>query len=295
MNKWYLILFFCCHIFAQGPVKVLINPGHGGKDHGTLASSKKYDDEKDLNLKIALQVKAYLNEYAPNIEVHMTRSTDVFHSLNEIVAIANKINPDFFISIHINSNEKPDVKGVAIHVHNPKFKTSVNLAQVIEADLKNRARRPSRGVKNKFDRHHNLQILQQTKMPAVLVECGFITNKSEEIYLNSEYGQTILASSIYRGIKNFAKKEFPVKYAYQPKVQEKYAIQLLSAKNEQNLKSYPFNKFDKDVYHKYYERSSYKYVYYCGDFDNKEEASKYLNWVRDNTTFKDAFITKINS
>lgn len=294
--KVVVVLFcFLNIIFAQNPIKVLINPGHGGKDHGALASSSKYQDEKDLNLAIALQVEKYLKEYAPTIQVVLTRRTDVFHSLDEIVAISNKEQPDLFVSIHINSNENQNVKGVSIHVHNPDFKTSLNFASTIEADLRTRAKRPSRGVKTKHDRHHNLQILQQTKMPAVLIECGFITNKGEERYLNSNYGQTILASSIYRGIKKFVKKEYPTRFLEQSKPEVKYHIQLLSAKNKQNLKEYPFNKIKKEIYHKELNSSVYKFVYFCGYFNSTKEANSYLEWIKKNTSFKDAFVTKVQT
>ena len=76
-------------------------------------------------------------------------------------------------------------------------------------EFESRARRKSRGIKTTTDRHHNLQVLYETNMPSVLVECGFLSNKSEENYLNSSYGQEILASAIFRAILSMIYFEYP--------------------------------------------------------------------------------------
>lgn len=86
------------------PIKTLIiDAGHGGKDGGTTHFGLK---EKDINLKIALEVKRLMNENMPDVKVVLTRSTDVFVELKERGKIALKNKGDFFISIHCNSVPK---------------------------------------------------------------------------------------------------------------------------------------------------------------------------------------------
>ena len=76
--------------------------------------------------------------------------------------------------------------------------TSQQIAVMIEDQFKNRAQRKSRGVKQA-----GFQVLYQASMPAVLVEVGFITNPSEQRFLTSDYGQSIIASAMYRAIRDY--------------------------------------------------------------------------------------------
>ena len=76
---------------------VVIDPGHGGKDTGALGAISK---EKDLNLTVALLTGDYIKKNLPDVKVIYTRERDVFVTLNERAAIANRNNADVFISIH---------------------------------------------------------------------------------------------------------------------------------------------------------------------------------------------------
>ena len=76
--------------------------------------------------------------------------------------------------------------------------TSQQIAVMIAEQFKDRARRKSRGVKQA-----GFQVLYQASMPAVLVEVGFITNPSEQRFLTSDYGQSIIASAIYRAVRDY--------------------------------------------------------------------------------------------
>src|SRR5690606_25598100 len=115
-------------------------------------------------------------------------TTDTYPSLGERVAIANKHQADYFISIHCNGNERTAVRGTETHVHSFDFKKSVALATQIEKQFSSRAGRHSRGVKDGKDRAHSIQVLKYTQMTSVLVECGFLTNTSEANYLNTTDG-----------------------------------------------------------------------------------------------------------
>ena len=81
---------------------VVIDPGHGGKDTGAIGAISK---EKDLNLTVALLVGDYIKKNLPDVKVVYTRERDVFVTLNERAAIANRNNADVFISIHCNSTD----------------------------------------------------------------------------------------------------------------------------------------------------------------------------------------------
>lgn len=103
------LFFFLPLMAAQKPYTLVIDAGHGGKDPGAVG---KFSKEKDLNLKLALEVGKLINEQYPDVKVIYTRSTDVFIPLQERANIANKNNADLFLSIHTNSSESKDPKGV---------------------------------------------------------------------------------------------------------------------------------------------------------------------------------------
>ena len=191
-------------IQAQKKAVVMIDPGHGGRDPGNLKNHKKHLDEKDLNLKIALKVGNYIETLLTGVEVIYTRTKDVYLSPQERAELANEKNADYFISIHCNSNPDKKIKGTEIHVHTDRCKESVKLAKKIDGEFVKRAKLVSRGIKNFKDRNNsNILVIRDTEMPAVLVECGFMSNRIEEKNLNSDYGQSIIASAIYRAIRNY--------------------------------------------------------------------------------------------
>ena len=104
-----LALLFCLPMMAEKQYTVVLDPGHGGQDPGAVG---KFSYEKDLNLKLALKVGELLGEQYPEIKVVYTRSTDVFVPLQTRADIANKNNADLFISIHANSSDKKEPRGV---------------------------------------------------------------------------------------------------------------------------------------------------------------------------------------
>ena len=110
--------------FGQGPAskakfKVVIDPGHGGRHPGT---SGKYTKEKDLALKVALKVGAYLEKYVSDIEVIYTRKKDVYVDLKERAILANNAEADLFVSIHANAMPKGSehVRGTETYVMGTK-------------------------------------------------------------------------------------------------------------------------------------------------------------------------------
>ncbi len=93
--------------------KVVIDAGHGGKDPGAIG---KKSQEKDIALKVALKLGAYIKQYIPDVEVIYTRKTDVFIELDKRSAVANEIDADLFISIHVNASEKKSIIGTSTFV-----------------------------------------------------------------------------------------------------------------------------------------------------------------------------------
>lgn len=183
---------------------VVIDAGHGGYDVGNECSNlEKFKQEKDLVLPVALQLGGYLEHLLENVKVIYTRESDVFVSLEKRAEIANDSSADLFISIHANHNPSTSIYGSQVHIHDGGIKFSKVFAKKLMYQLEERAKRKVLKLQTTDSRGHNLYVLQHTKMPAALVELGFMSNTKEEVYLNSEYGQTILASAIFRAVREY--------------------------------------------------------------------------------------------
>jgi N-acetylmuramoyl-L-alanine amidase len=175
---------------------VVIDPGHGGSDPGTTSFTNKY--EKQFNLALALKVQAILLQ-EPEIEVVMTRETDVYPTRPERVKLANDLNADVFVSIHGNSvPSSPQVTGTETFYY--QRANSKELANIVHKHLIKAMGLKDRGVKN-----GSLEVIRETTMPAVLLEVGFLSNKSDEEAMMSESVQTKAAQAIVDGIKEYLK------------------------------------------------------------------------------------------
>lgn len=292
-----LSILSCSILFAnQKTVTILIDPGHGGKDPGHLPLKDTLMQEKDIALEIALKIGGYLTYNLSNVKVLYTRKTDVYPTLDERVNMANDNKVNYMLSIHVNGSPNPAVYGTETHIHNYNAKSSYKWAALIEKQFKSRAGRKSRGVKTAADIGHSLQILKHTKMPTVLVECGFITNTSEGNYLNSVYGQEIIASAVFRATREFIKSKHPnidfnpPQDATAQPDQPHYKVQIMASIDEIATDIKEFTKLGYDVERVLVESSSmYKYKYYVGPFTTKKEAKKAQKSVQSNG-YKDAFI-----
>jgi N-acetylmuramoyl-L-alanine amidase len=306
----FCISFFSLPVFCQkSKIIVVIDPGHGGADPGHLSSNKSLMAEKELNLIIAKKFGAYIEESLQNVKIIYTRTDDSFPSLNDRVEKANNIKADYFISIHCNANDCKEVHGTESHVHTMKSTKSVSLANEFEKEFTKKAGRHSRGVKDSDDREHSLKVLKYTNMSSVLVECGFLTNENEAKYLNSNNGQDVIASSIFRAFKTVIVKEHPsINFIKPVKVDpnqnavatnnaaqgvETFAIQIMSSKSPTDTEAQEFKKIGIPVTRNELTTSSvFKYRYTVGAYASKDEAKKDLEKVQ-LSGFKDAYI--INS
>lgn len=220
---------------------VVIDPGHGGHDTGAIGHNNIL--EKKLVLQIAKKVGGYINEYLPDVKVVYTRDDDSFIELEERGRIANRHEGDLFVSIHCNSNHSQQAYGSEVYflglersqtalevmkrenkvvradsnveqkqlsqeelliyelANSGYISTSERIAGMLENQFSERAQRRSRGVKQA-----RFVVLYHASMPAVLVETGFISNPNEAQYLSSEYGQNIMASAIFRAIRDYKER-----------------------------------------------------------------------------------------
>lgn len=309
MKLLFLLIFstlcVASPIVAQNKtITLVIDPGHGGLDPGYLPNNTSLMSEKQLNLKISKYLGEYVEKYLQNVKVVYTRTADRHVSLDDRVTIANNANAEYFISIHCNANGRKGVRGTETHVHSKSLKEPFRLAKSIEQQFSKRAGRKSRGVKDKRDLHHSLQVLKYTNMTSVLVECGFMTNDAEASFLNTTYGQEIIASAIFRAFRGTIESKYPdINFRKSTSTAssndatasssstKKFSIQIASSKSPIDPKKDPqMRKLKLDVVRKELNTSSsYKYIYLAGSFDTKDAAKQALDGVKA-SGFGDAII-----
>lgn len=146
---------------------VVVDAGHGGKDNGAF---RKYGGaEKNATLDVATRLAKKLRE--SQFDIVMTRSSDVFVPLDERAAISNSQKNAIFVSVHFNDSRRRGIHGFETYYHSP---ASRELAYRIQQHLVTLRGASDRGVKTA-----NFRVLRKALYPAVLVECGFLSNRSE--------------------------------------------------------------------------------------------------------------------
>lgn len=174
-------------------MKICIDPGHGGRDSGAVSGKVK---EKDVNLAIAQKLLLLL--YNKGHDIIMTRSNDIAVSLYERANKANNFNADIFVSIHNNAVSDEGVQGTET-LFCPGSRQGERLARLVQDELVKRLKRPDRGIKSRSD----LVVLRYTTMPAILVECAFLTNPVERKLLQDNGFQHLAAEGIAEGIDRY--------------------------------------------------------------------------------------------
>lgn len=178
---------------------IVVDAGHGGQDSGARSPDKK-TREKDLTLKIATKLASALA--LEGATVIMTRKSDVLIPLKERSEIANRNDADFFISCHINSNERTNSSSGTITFYHANEGPSILLAESIQAELKKGAKLPSMGVWSDYKIYDTgFAVLRYAKMPAVLLELGFINNRNDRARMTAESFPADVARSVIRGLK----------------------------------------------------------------------------------------------
>lgn len=146
---------------------VVVDAGHGGKDSGV--SRRHGPQEKVVALDVALRVDRKLRE--SQLKTVLTRSNDVFVPLDNRVALGNRQPNSIFVSIHFNDSRRRGVEGVETYYHSPY---AFNLATAIERNLSTLPGTVTRGVYPA-----RFRVLRNARYPSVLVECGYLSNRSE--------------------------------------------------------------------------------------------------------------------
>ena len=218
---------------------IIIDAGHGGRDSGAVGNisingriTPVY--EKDIVLKVALALRDRLVQTYPNKQVLMTRDTDIYRTLDFRAEMANAVTVKdneavIFISIHANWGANPNARGYEVwHItsghrrtlldpsrHNYSSDINAILNAMLEEEFATESilladailqgfrevfgnTLPSRGRKA-----NDWFVVRNSRMPAVLVELGFVSNRQDTLLMTSEDGLQKLTSSVYNGIVNF--------------------------------------------------------------------------------------------
>jgi N-acetylmuramoyl-L-alanine amidase len=218
---------------------VVIDPGHGGKDPGAVAQGLQ---EKDIVLDVAHKLGDYV-ENRLGINVVFTRRDDRFIPLEERGHMANEAGAKLFISLHANAARAHAAHGTETYFLGPSkteaaekvmerensvikyeentekyedydeqalvrqtltqsayMRQSEKLASLVQTQFEERVSRENRGV-----HQAGFYVLWSASMPSVLVELGFLTNPREAQFLNSDRGQTYLASALFRAVRAYKK------------------------------------------------------------------------------------------
>ena len=226
---------------AANEFVVVIDPGHGGKDPGTVS---KTNQEKSINLNVALRLGTLIKQNHKDVNVVYTRTTDKYVTLQERPNIANAANGDLFISIHTNGVESSQAYGaetftLGLSKSNANFEVAKRENSVLLLEDGNKETyqgfdptspesyimfefMQSKYIDQSVEIAYYIQqefssikrldrgvrqaifwVLHQVKMPSILVELGFITNPAEEKFLTSADGQEKLAKSIYNAFDKY--------------------------------------------------------------------------------------------
>lgn len=178
---------------------VVVDPGHGGHDAGTQYGGI---NEKDLTLSIGKLLSKELASQGAT--VIMTRKTDVFIPLNERPAIANRNGADFFVSVHINSVTGNTSASGTITFYHAKDPICQLMADCIQREIVKVNGIGGMGVwSDQRIYNSGFAVLRGAKMPAVLVECGFLTNKKDRGRMITDDFQQDVASAIVKGLKAY--------------------------------------------------------------------------------------------
>lgn len=224
---------------------IILDPGHGGKDPGAIGKTGL--KEKEVVLDVAKELKSAL--LSKGFNVIMTRESDTFIPLSERVEIANKNQGDLFVSLHTNASRAKMARGIEVYylseltenngeveegtednsaeyIPNGQCNSSAYLDRILEEFILIANRNDSIELANTvadsiserlFIRNRGIKraqffVLRGAKMPAILIEIGFITNRFEERNLKNEHYRRMVVEVIAEGIGKFRERYEQVRY-----------------------------------------------------------------------------------
>lgn len=226
---------------AHKKMRIVVDPGHGGKDPGAVRSRLR---EKDWNLAVGKELAALLKK--AGFEVKMTRGDDTFIPLSDRSKISNNFKADLFISVHTNASKNRNAHGFQVYFRSEKAtdKEAADVAAMeneamqyeevhynfVDALLQSLAKnefvnessklagyvrnavykQPGIGVsvnQNSSVRQANFYVLKGVNSPAILVEMGYISSAKDRARLSQKAVQKKMAQGIFNGVRDYAKKE----------------------------------------------------------------------------------------
>jgi N-acetylmuramoyl-L-alanine amidase len=169
------------------PAVVVIDPGHGGRDRGGMPGQRLA--EKGFTLDTAKRLARILGN-GTGIKVVLTRDDDTFVSLTERTNIANQYagRDAVFVSIHFNAGRREGAYGIETYYNNQR---GYRLAALVHSRVIQAMASMDRGI-----RHRGYWVLRKNRLPAILVECGFLTNRAEAARISDSHSRERLARAI---------------------------------------------------------------------------------------------------
>lgn len=228
---------------VSGIRKIVLDPGHGGKDPGAIGVDGIA--EKDIVLTVAKKLAKKLTKEM-GVEVVLTRKNDSFVRLEDRTAIANAQDADLFLSLHMNASTSGDAKGLEIYyldnstdeaslrlaarengtartsvsdlqfilsdmTQNMKLEDSISLAHRLHGSLIGSMSKKMGAVKDLGVKKALFYVLVGARMPSVLVEMFFITNKTEGRAMGRESYQNAIVDALYEGIQQYGESVLAAK------------------------------------------------------------------------------------
>lgn len=233
------LLNFLFTLALAKPFLIVIDPGHGGTDAGAVRGSLR---ESDIALKVSENLQALLNN-SQQFKATLTREADKNISLQDRVKIANTLGADLFLSIHLNATADGKAQGVEFYFQNhlPADEEALFLASTenmaykdttLESNLSPTKKNDVISIIEDLKRHHRVAsshqltrklvqvwaplqsesqdikqapfyVVSKAKMPAVLIELGFVSNHKEAERLNNNDYQKLIAQQIFEGLHQY--------------------------------------------------------------------------------------------
>ena len=185
-------------ITADEPFTLVVNAGHGGKDNGAYANGIY---EKDLNLKVAQKIKELSADYG--INVLLTRNDDSYMSPLGITDFVATKKADAFVSVHNNSANTADSSGFEIYVSR-KDQQYIDKSKTLASAVLQNVSAPFAAKQSILMRQVGIWVLDHNSMPAIMIECGYMSNPQDFALLQENKNIEQLAKSILQGVATYA-------------------------------------------------------------------------------------------
>ena len=193
-SLFVLLLLMVSAIAVARPAVVVIDPGHGGHDRGGMPGQRLA--EKGFTLDTAKRLARVLGN-GTGIKVVLTRDDDTFVSLTKRTNIANQYSgrDAVFVSIHFNGGRREGAYGIETYYNNQR---GYRLAALVHSRVIQAMASIDRGI-----RHRGYWVLRKNRLPAILVECGFLTNPAEAARISDSHSRERLARAIADAIVRY--------------------------------------------------------------------------------------------